>query len=267
MSSFIDGRLFDYYNTILTALTGNTSVPVILHAYDHPIPDGRGDSIRGIEIGPWLYPYFHGAGYKILPFPTGSADLELGKEVMKQLIDRLNAMVTRVAAAYPNVHHVNLTGTLAKAYGTDYARLWNNELHPKGDGFDLLGKLIETKLNSLGVLGNPKDLGFETRHSLADANRLLGVPMHAERAQCRSRLRHQLAAFRSPSLPRKDLPADSLVQCSFAWRTAKLADVSARRNQRSLATKSPPARGHLAPSHDTSPLHPAARPSRARRST
>ena len=40
------------------------------------------------------------------------------------------------------------------AYGTDYARLWNNELHPKGDGYDLLAKLIETELKSHGVLGN-----------------------------------------------------------------------------------------------------------------
>jgi lysophospholipase L1-like esterase len=70
---------------------------------------------------------------------------------MQQLIDRLNAMVSRVAAAYPNVHHVNLTGTLARAYGNDYARLWNNELHPKGDGYDLVAKLIETKLKSLGI--------------------------------------------------------------------------------------------------------------------
>ena len=74
---------------------------------------------------------------------------------MKELINRLNIMVTKVAAAYPTVHHVNLTGTLAKAYGTDYARLWNNELHPKGDGYDLLAKLIETELKSHGVSGNP----------------------------------------------------------------------------------------------------------------
>jgi Dyp-type peroxidase family len=155
VTSFIDGTLFGHYNTILTALTASTSAPIILHAYDHPIPDGRGDNIHGFEIGPWLYPYFVNYGYKIPPFPTGSPDLELAKGVMKELINRLNTMVTRVAAAYPTVHHVNLTGTLAKAYGTDYASLWNNELHPKGDGYDLLAKLIETELINHGVLGNP----------------------------------------------------------------------------------------------------------------
>jgi lysophospholipase L1-like esterase len=70
---------------------------------------------------------------------------------MLHLIDRLNAMLARVAAAHPNVHHVNLTGTLARAYGNDYTQLWNNELHPKGDGFDLLAKLIERKLKELSI--------------------------------------------------------------------------------------------------------------------
>ncbi len=151
VASFIDGTLFNYYDTILKTLTASTNVPIILHAYDHPIPDGRGDTILGFSIGPWLNPYFLASGYQIAAFPSGLPDLNLAKEVMKQLIDRLNAMVTRVATAYPNVHHVNLTGTLAKAYGDDYARLWNNELHPKGDGYDLVAKLIEARLKSLGI--------------------------------------------------------------------------------------------------------------------
>jgi lysophospholipase L1-like esterase len=151
VSSFIDGTLFNYYDTILKTLTASTSIPIILHAYDHPIPDGRGDMILAFAIGPWLNPYFRARGYVIPDFPAGSPDLILAREVMQQLIDRLNAMVSRVAAAYPNVHHVNLTGTLARAYGDDYARLWNNELHPKGDGYDLVAKLIETKLKSLGI--------------------------------------------------------------------------------------------------------------------
>jgi hypothetical protein len=60
-------------------------------------------------------------------------------------------MIARVAAAHSNVHHVNLTGTLAKAYGNDYTTHWNNELHPRENGFDLLAKLIEAKLKSLKV--------------------------------------------------------------------------------------------------------------------
>jgi hypothetical protein len=146
VSDFIDGTLFDYYSTIITTLTGSTNVPVLTHAYDHPIPDGRGDPVG---LGPWLMPAFARRGYNIPGFPSASADLDLARDAMRQLIDRLNAMAARVAAA--NVHHVNLTGTLAAAYGNDYTRLWNNELHPKGDGFDLLAKVIETELEALGV--------------------------------------------------------------------------------------------------------------------
>ena len=148
VSDFIDGTLFDYYSTIITKLTGSTNVPVLIHAYDHPIPDGRGDPVG---LGPWLMPAFARRGYNIPGFPSASADLDLARDAMRQLIDRLNVMAARVAAAHANVHHVNLTGTLAAAYGNDYTRLWNNELHPKGDGFDFLAKVIETELAALGV--------------------------------------------------------------------------------------------------------------------
>ena len=69
VSAFIDHKLADHYNAILTALTESTRAPIILHAYDHPIPDGRGDNILGHEIGPWLYPYFIYRGYTFLPSP------------------------------------------------------------------------------------------------------------------------------------------------------------------------------------------------------
>ena len=151
VSSFIDGTLFNYYDTIIRALTASTSAPIVIHGYDHPIPDGRGDLILGFSIGPWLVGNFVQRGYAIPKFPASSPDLDLARDVMLHLIDRLNGMLARVAAAHPNVHHVNLTGTLARAYGNDYTQLWNNELHPKGDGFDLLAKLIERKLKELSI--------------------------------------------------------------------------------------------------------------------
>jgi hypothetical protein len=151
VSSFIDGTLFNYYDTIIKTLIASTSVPILIHGYDHPIPDGRGDTILGFSIGPWLMPIFVQRGYNIPNFPTSSPDLDLARDVMLHLIDRLNGMMAKVAAPHPNVHHVKLTGTLAQAYGNDYRQLWNNELHPKGDGFDLLAKVIEKKLKYLGI--------------------------------------------------------------------------------------------------------------------
>ena len=96
----------------------------------------------------WL-PFLGERGYDFRPPEV--VDLALAKDVVRRLIDRFNTMIERVAGAYPNVHHVNLTGTLAQAYGNDYTTHWNNELHPKENGFDLLAKLIQAKLKSLNV--------------------------------------------------------------------------------------------------------------------
>ena len=149
VASFIDGTLAGYYKTILDTLTASTSIPILIHGYDHPIPDGRGDKILTVEIGPWIQPIILRRGYNLVP--PELADLAPARDVTRRLIDRFNAMIARVAAAYTNVHHVNLTGTLAKAYGSDYKTHWNNEMHPKENGFDLLAKLIEAKLKSLKV--------------------------------------------------------------------------------------------------------------------
>jgi lysophospholipase L1-like esterase len=149
VARFMDGTLADYYKKILNALTASTRIPILIHGYDHPIPDGRGDRILTIQIGPWIQPIVAQRGYDFRP--PGVVDLALARDVVRRLIDRFNTMIGRVAAAYPNVHHVNLTGTLAKAYGNDYKTYWNNELHPRENGFDLLAKLIEAKLKSLKI--------------------------------------------------------------------------------------------------------------------
>ena len=65
--------------------------------------------------GPWLRPFFEARGYDIEP---NSPHLTLASEVMKRLIDRLNAAIEKAAAAYPNrAYYVDLTGTLAQKYG------------------------------------------------------------------------------------------------------------------------------------------------------
>jgi hypothetical protein len=146
---FIDIELFGYYTTIIDTLTPVTNIPILIHAYDHPIPDGRG--IQG-SAGPWLQPIFAQRGYNIPNFPASNSDLILARSVMLSLIDRLNDMVARVAAAHPNrVYHVKLTGTLKAVYGNDYTQLWANELHPNERGFDLLAAVIAKMLRDLNI--------------------------------------------------------------------------------------------------------------------
>ncbi len=171
VKKFIDQKLGGFYGTIIDFILDDlkdvTDVPILIHAYDHPIPDGR-----ALLFFPWLKPTFVAKGYDIPDFPKKSADLTAATKVMKCLINRLNLVVNNLVKTYEKthpgrVHHVNLTGTLAKNYGTpdQYADLWENELHPgkkklapgepgpAQDGFDLLAEVIAAKLEKdLGIL-------------------------------------------------------------------------------------------------------------------
>ncbi len=143
VKSFIDDELHGYLATIIDRLKGMTDVPILVHAYDHPVPDSRG--LLGTA---WLGPVFEKRGM-----------VELGKtrKVMQRLIDRLNGAVASVASANPGrVHHVKLTGILANdpRYAQDYTTLWNNELHPTGDGYDLLAEEFVKALQRLRI-GQP----------------------------------------------------------------------------------------------------------------
>ena len=147
VSSFVDGALFTFYDTVIKTLTANSEIPVLVHGYDHPIPDGRGDMVLIDPAGPWLLPFFEARGY-------GSQHLSLAREVMKRLIDRLNAVIKKVAAACPNsAYYVDLAGTLAKTYGDagKYDLLWANELHPNEEGFDLLAAQVAKQLKELKI--------------------------------------------------------------------------------------------------------------------
>jgi hypothetical protein len=151
VAGFIDGALFTYYDTVIKTLTANSKIPVIIHGYDHPIPDGRRDIILIDPSGPWLLPSFEDRGYHITP---KSQHLTLASEVMKRLIDRLNAAIKKAAGAYPNrAYYVDLTGTLVKKYGdaAKYDLLWANELHPNEEGFDLLAAQVAKQLKELKI--------------------------------------------------------------------------------------------------------------------
>lgn len=134
---FIDEELHGYLATITKRIHDVTDIPILIHAYDHPVPNGTGFWLGG----PWLKPIFD---YR------QRTDVATNAVVMKALIDRLNGAVARVAAANPDkIRHVNLTGTLAR----DPA-LWSNELHPTRDGYDLLADKMVKALQALGI-GQP----------------------------------------------------------------------------------------------------------------
>jgi len=105
-------------------------VPVLVHGYDYPVPDGRG-YLGGFWVlpGPWLEPSFRQKGY---------ADMKERIRVMVDLIDRFNDMLDGLAgqSGLEHVSYVNLRGTLSNELeGMRYKEAWANELHPTDAGF------------------------------------------------------------------------------------------------------------------------------------
>lgn len=149
----IDTRLATTYklmilkvNAICTARLGHT-IPILIHGYDHPVPDGRGFlGGGGLLPGPWLKPGFDD---KLYP------NLADNIATMVTLIDRFNAMLQTIANADPNVHYIDLRGVLSNA--ENYQDFWANELHPTGgnpfdpgaDGFLLVAKKFADVLGTL----------------------------------------------------------------------------------------------------------------------
>jgi hypothetical protein len=112
------------------------TVPIVVHGYDYPYPDGRGP--LGTSWDAWLRPEFAKVGY------TADADLPACHATMTALIDRLNAMQAAVAARYRGaVIHADLTGTLRAAR---YREDWSNELHPTVAGFTAIASALAAHL-------------------------------------------------------------------------------------------------------------------------
>ncbi len=133
VTGVIDERLRNAYVTILDAISEicrkmmARTIPIILHGYDYPVPDGRGFlGGWGPLPGPWLEPGFRRKGF---------AAMAARKPIMLDLIDRFNTMVQGVAreSRFKHVRYLNLRKTLST--GSDYREWWGNELHPTGMGF------------------------------------------------------------------------------------------------------------------------------------
>jgi lysophospholipase L1-like esterase len=140
----IDVRLRNAYTFLISGLTEiarrylDRPLPILLHGYDYPVPDGRGFvGGWGLLPGPWLQPGL---------FQKGHAALEANKAILRTLIDAFNGMVKQVSAmpGFGHVSYVDLRGTLTQ--GTGYKRDWANELHPTKAGFSAVAARIAAKI-------------------------------------------------------------------------------------------------------------------------
>jgi hypothetical protein len=130
----IEERVRDAYATILSSISSiceallGRVVPIVVHGYDYPVPDGRGFAGGwGPLPGPWFEPAFRRKGY---------GAMTVRKEICADVIDRFNAMLGSFAGKPPFAHvrYLDLRGTLST--GASYKDWWANELHPKRKGFE-----------------------------------------------------------------------------------------------------------------------------------
>jgi GDSL-like Lipase/Acylhydrolase family len=130
-------------NDLCSTILGKT-IPILIHGYDYPVPDGRG-FLGGAWIlpGPWLKPGFDEKLFTDLTANTAS---------MRVVIDQFNQMLAAVATApdLQQVHYIDLRGTLSSVVaGNAYKKDWNNELHPEERGFIALATRFAQVLATL----------------------------------------------------------------------------------------------------------------------
>lgn len=128
----------------ITAKAGqmNYSLPIFVHGYDYPWPDGRGFTLFNL-VGPWFDDTFNKKNY---PYDDDEAKLKVRFDILKVFMDGFNEMLAGLAQKYSGiVHYVDLRGTLQNKDE------WANELHPKKEGFGKLADKINLALHT--VLG------------------------------------------------------------------------------------------------------------------
>jgi hypothetical protein len=150
-SDVVDGvlnqRIFTAYTQMLMAITGlcegtfGKIVPILVHGYDYPVPDGRGFLGGWPFPGPWLDPGFREKNFD---------DLQTKIAMMQDIMDRFNVMVQKLPdqAGLAHVRYINLRGTLPNSLA-NYKKWWANELHPTEQGFEAVTNRFAAVLATL----------------------------------------------------------------------------------------------------------------------
>jgi lysophospholipase L1-like esterase len=174
--SVVDGvineRLKFAVVSVISAVTAlsqryfSATVPVVMHGYAHPVPDGRG-YLGGAWVlpGPWLKPGFIQKGYDEPQFCT---------DVMAELIKRFNDMLQTVPGA-PGLGHVtylDLRRILNNQLGGGaYRKDWGDELHPTRSGFEAVAAEFARVLQGFPMAGGLAPHAMKAAPARAKARR------------------------------------------------------------------------------------------------
>jgi len=120
------------------------SLPILVHGYDYPVPDGRGYiGVFGHYLfGPWLAPGFREKNFDDNNIPRRIL-------MMHEVIDSFNSVVQSLTSQFSFLHYVDVRNTLSTVLPDDYKTWWDNELHPTPAGFEKVTREFVTVLQSL----------------------------------------------------------------------------------------------------------------------
>lgn len=134
-----------YEDLIDVLLTEKPNLPIFVHGYDFPWPDGRGAIALGI-VGPWFDGTFRKKGFPIVN-KDDEPGLKRRRAVLDEFIRAFNVMLDNIETKYMgHVFKVDLLGTLKNHSD------WANELHPTNEGFAAVALKFNNRLYE--VLGN-----------------------------------------------------------------------------------------------------------------
>ncbi|MEL6644250.1 MAG: N-acetylmuramoyl-L-alanine amidase [Pseudomonadota bacterium] len=140
------------YRTIISDVVSQYPHVVIFgHGYDLPFP---------LEDGKWIGPALQFRG---IPF-------DVGREVLRVLMDRFNAALAELDASQPNFVYCDLRGEVDR--GTNS---WHDELHPKNAGYARAAAVIEAEIRKR-MVGGGESASFAGMESAMAG----GVPGGAE---------------------------------------------------------------------------------------
>jgi DNA-binding ferritin-like protein (Dps family) len=125
-----------------------TQLPILIHGYGYPVPDGRGYPILALS-GPWLKPGFASKGY-VSQDPQTTAELRQNADVMVDLINRFHGILTEIASS-PEFAGVVKVVDLRKVFSNDltgntYQQDWRDEMHATKPAFKKAAALIAQNL-------------------------------------------------------------------------------------------------------------------------
>ena len=132
LTVFLAALKVHYLELFRRLLAVEPAVPLVIHGYDHPMPELGGKRLE---------PCINANGWSMAE----------GRTIMAALIDQLNITIAGCAAHYPTqVHQVNLCGKLQaladNMYGGDVLQLWKNDMHPNQEGCDHLASSMVAML-------------------------------------------------------------------------------------------------------------------------